>query len=213
MVSTTALTRDRSSFRGARLTVGTVLCCAACVAALSIAGCTGTGTGTGAPSSAATSTVGQNMAGPSVDVNVSRAIVDNVPKHWVLTSPETAVQSYLNWTSYAYRTAQSFVATKTMTPFEEVRVDSYIQFNIQKQRLLDQTLTGLKFGKDTVKDATATVSAVEIWSYRYLSIAVGNAVLSGPYTATYDTTYTVQKQPDGQWLVDSVEAKARGPVK
>jgi hypothetical protein len=37
-------------------------------------------------------------------------------------------------------------------------------------------------------------------------------VVGGPYTASYDATYTVVKK-SGHWIVDSVEAKPLGTVK
>ena len=58
-----------------------------------------------------------------------------------LTTPEAAVVSYLDWVSYAYLLSDSSVATQTMTPWEEVRVDSYIELNRQQGRGIEQSLT------------------------------------------------------------------------
>jgi hypothetical protein len=182
------------------------------VVLLAVAGCTGApGTDTGDGS--ATPTVGANMAGPAVDVNVTPEAVASQPKRWVLTTPESAIRSYLDWTSFAYRIGQSFVATATMTTMEEVHVDSYVQYNIQKSRLIDQTLTSITFGTLSVGSTSTLVPAKEKWTYRYLSIERGNKVMGGPYEASYDTTYTVVKTKDGVWVVDLVEATSLGTVK
>ena len=95
---------------------------------------------------------------------------------------------------------------------EAVRVDSYTQYNIEKQRMLDQTLTAITFGKPSVGATSTLVPATEQWTYRYISIKRGNASVGGPYTASYDTTYTVVKGKQG-WTVYSVAAKANGTVK
>lgn len=184
----------------------------ACVAVFALAGCSG-GTGTGTGSQNATTTAGAHMAGPAVDVHILQSAVNARPKPWVLTSPKSAVRSYLDWTTYAYRTGQSIFATATMSANEEVRVDSYIQLNIQKARLIDQKLTSMTFGKES-KGATGTVvPATEEWTYNYLSIDTGNKVLEGPFTASYATKYTVVKNDKGDWVVDSVQATAKGTVK
>jgi hypothetical protein len=145
-------------------------------------------------------------------VHLSAQAIHSVPAHWVLSTPTSAVRSYLAWTSYAFRTATSAVATPTMGPEEGVRVDSYVQYNLEKARLLDQTLTHITFGKPVISSARALVPTHEEWRYRYLSIAAGNRVVGGPYSVSYDATYTVTKTPGG-WLVDSVKAKALGEVK
>jgi len=153
------------------------------------------------------------MAGPAVDVHVTQAAVDARPTPWVLSTPASAVRSYLDWTTYAYRTGQSAVAQMTMTSYEEVRVDSYCQYNIQQKRLIDQKLESLVLGTP-VKEATCTlVPAQEKWTYSYLSIDTGNKRVGGPYTASYDSTYTVVKSATGDWLVDSVQATPKGTVK
>ena len=153
------------------------------------------------------------MAGPAADVHVSQAMVDSRPGLWNLKTPELAVRSYLDWTAYAYRTGQSALATATMTPYEEVRVDSFIQFNIEQKRLMDETLVSLVFGKTSTGSTSTLVPAKEVWKYSYLSIDKGNKVVGGPYTVAYDTTYTVVKQKSGVWLVDSVLAEPKGTVK
>ena len=152
------------------------------------------------------------MAGPAAEVHVTQEALASKPQPWVLTTPESAVRSYLDWTSYAYRIGQSSFATATMTSYEEVRVDSYVQYNIQKSRLIDQTLKSITFGKANLEGARTIVPAKEQWTYRYVSIDTGNKTLAGPYSASYDTTYTVVKSGK-RWVVDSVKAKNLGTVK
>jgi len=189
------------------------LCCLACVALLVVAGCSGSqGTGTSTGSSDASPTVGAHMAGPAAEVHVTQEALASKPQPWVLTTPESAVRSYLAWTSYAYRIGQSSFATATMSSYEEVRVDSYVQYNIQKKRLIDQTLSSITFGTPNIEGTRAIVPAKEQWTYRYVSIDTGNKTLAGPYSASYDTTYTVVKSGKG-WVVDSVKAKDLGTVK
>jgi len=186
------------------------LMCLALAGMLALAGC-GTAQ-TGGTSSETTATVGANMAGPAQKVVISQATVDARPQPWALTTPESAVRSYLDWISYAYRIATSDVATPTMGADEGVRVDSYIQYNLEQSRLIDQTLGSITFGTAS-KTATATLlPATEKWSYRYVSISTADKTLSGPFTASYDTTYTLTKTAKG-WIVQSVAAKAIGTVK
>lgn len=213
-VSTTPHPRNerRPAAWTVRSTCTAALVCVIAAVPLALAGCSG-GNGTNNGNAAVNATIGASMAGPVVDVHITQAAVNARPKAWVLTSPESAVRSYLDWTTYAYRTGQSNVATATMTSYEEVRVDSYIQFNIQKQRLLDQKLTSVTFGKSSVSASGTLVPTKETWSYDYLSIDTGNKLLSGPFTASYDATYTVVKTKSGFWLVDSVKATPKGPVK
>jgi hypothetical protein len=176
-------------------------------------GCSSTSTqGTSAASIVASAPVGAHMGGPAVDISVTATMVADTPSPWVLSSPASAVRSYLDWTSYAYRIAFSGAASATMSAAEFVRVDAYVQLNIEKKQLIDQSLTSITVGKPVVETTHTLVPTKEQWTYTYLSIAVGNEILGGPYTASYDTTYTVFKK-DGHWVVDSVAAKALGTVK
>jgi len=188
--------------------------CLACVVLLAVSGCSGGGQGTGPSTGSSNSspTVSAHMAGPAAEVHISQAAIAARPKPWVLTTPESAVRSYLDWTSYAYRIGQSSFATATMSSYEEVRVDSYVQYNIEKKRLIDQTLKSITFGTPSVGSTSTLVPAKEQWSYRYVSIDTGNKVISGPYTAKYDSTYTVVKAKNGDWVVDSVKATPQGTV-
>ncbi|MEI6624681.1 MAG: hypothetical protein WCP28_22560, partial [Actinomycetes bacterium] len=107
---------------------------------------------------------GASMAGPVVDINVTPSAVASRPKPWVLSTPQSAVRSYLDWISYAYRTGNSSAAKATMISYEEVRVDSYVQFNIEKTQLIDQTLTSITFGKPSVGSTSTLVPAKETWT-------------------------------------------------
>jgi len=175
-------------------------------------GCSGTGAKS-AGSAEASAPVGANMAGPSQKVVISKQSVAAKPAPWVLTSPESAVRSYLDWISYAYRITESSVATPTMTAEQEVHVDSYIQANLQKSQILDQKLASITFGKPSVTSTSTTLPATEHWSYRYVSISEVGKTVAGPYTADYQMTYVLTKNKAGEWLVDTVDVKALGDVK
>jgi hypothetical protein len=108
--------------------------------------------------------------------------------------------------------ANSDIATLTMGPREEVRVNSYAQMNKEQGRVLDQKLVLIKFGTPKIKDNQATIPAHEEWEYRYLGLA-DEKPTSPLYKASYDTTYTVVSMTKGRWVVDNVEAKALGEVK
>ena len=149
------------------------------------------------------------MAGPPADVHITAQAVASKPKAWVLSTPESAVRSYLDWTSYAYRIATSDAATATMGPDEGARVDSYIQYNLENKKLMKS----ISFGKPSVGSTSTLVPTKERWSYRYASIDVGNKTVGGPFSARYDATYTVVKSKKGDWQVYSVDAKAIGKVK
>lgn len=147
--------------------------------------------------------------------------------------PRTSVYSYLLWISYAYRILSSDVATSTFTPWEEVRVNSYVALNkLEKKRALDQVIVKLEFkGEPRITDDTSTVTgidleqakppyskvaivpAVETWKYRYIDIKTGR--YAGPwYDVTYDSTYTVVFDESRKaWLVHQVDATPRGEVK
>lgn len=152
------------------------------------------------------------MGGAVPDVQVTQEAVGDAPEAPDLTSPEAAVRSYLAWTSYAYRIGQSQVAVPTMTSYQEVRVDSYVQYNLQQSRLLDQTLASVTFGVPSAEQGRTLLPAHETWQYRYVSATEAGKVLGGPYEASYDATYTVVQDEQGAWLVDSVQATNQGLV-
>jgi hypothetical protein len=190
------------------------VCCVAGAMLLATSGCSsaGSSTGKGAGSAATSAPVGQNMAGPAQQVIISKEALANKPAPWVLSTPQAAVRSYLDWTSYAYRIAQSEVATPTMSAKQEVRVDSYTQLNLEKSQLIDQTLRSITFGSPSTVGTRTLLPAKEDWTYRYVSIQKAGQTIAGPYSVSYDTTYTVVKTSKG-WVVDSIQAKALGTVK
>lgn len=127
----------------------------------------------------------------------------------MLRDPKTAVYSYLLWISYAYRTLNSEIATHAFSPWEEVRVSSYVELNRQEGRAIDQRLVDFKSEVVRTEGETATVSAREEWVYRYISTADGSYA-SPVHTAAYDTTYTVVNTEGKGWLVDKVDATPVG---
>ncbi|MDY0340441.1 MAG: hypothetical protein RBS17_04440 [Coriobacteriia bacterium] len=156
-------------------------------------------------------TAGSAMAGPVAEVNVSEEALASQPEGMDLSTPEAAVRAYLDWSSYAYRTAQSRVALPTMSTNQEVRVDSYIQYNIQQGRLLDQALTSITFGEQREDAERVHVPVKESWSYTYVSTESEADIVSGPHEVSYEATYTVIPQGD-DWVVDEVKATALGTV-
>jgi hypothetical protein len=127
-----------------------------------------------------------------------------VPKEADLGSPERAVKSYTDWISFAYRVLDSEVATHTFTPHEEVRVNSYVQYNRIEGRGIEQFLADADYEQLKSRGATATLVGDEFWRYRYFDIEE-TRYLTGPLEASYDVTYTVVRQTDGRWLVDKVD--------
>lgn len=134
-----------------------------------------------------------------------------VPAPWDLSTPDTAVRSYLDWVSFSYRMANSDIPSATMTPEEGVRVDSYIQLNRIEGRGIEQFLDLFEITSVSQEASTAVVAARESWRYRYFSLDTLE-YLTEEYTASYDTTYTLVARPEG-WLVDRVEAAAGSEVK
>lgn len=135
-----------------------------------------------------------------------------VPPPPMLRDPKSSVYSYLLWITYAYRIADSDVATMAFSPYEEVRVNSYVQLNKEQGRALDQTLTAIQFKAVRTQGPTATVGAHEEWRYRYIDMKTGR-YNTDEFQAIYETTYTVVFYPDKKaWLVDSVEASATTPL-
>jgi hypothetical protein len=127
-----------------------------------------------------------------------------------LSTPESAAMSYLEWTSYAYRTADSDVASHTMTPSESVRVDAYIEFNRQQDRAIEQELTRFAAPPTSLEETRAVVVASEDWRYRYITLSSG--FYDGPAReVSYDATYTLVLDGD-TWLVDLVEATPLTPL-
>lgn len=121
------------------------------------------------------------------------------------TSDERAATlSFLQWMAYAYRMADSNVASATMTPQQAVRIDSYIELNRQKGQLLEQRLVSFDVRSVRRKGRTSTLTARELWRYRYVDLSTGQ-YRTAPAEASYATTYTLVRASAG-WLVDRVEA-------
>ena len=199
--------------RTARVVTSIALLCGALATLQLTVGCTDGSAGKSVGSAETSAVVGHNMAGPAQRVVISKQAVANQPMPWNLRTPESAVRSYLDWTSYAYRIAESSAATPTMSDRQEVRVDSYVQLNLEKSQILDQQLESITFGQPSVGTTSTLLPATEHWSYRYVSINEVGKTLRGPYTADYATTYTVVKNKKGDWAVDNVNVRAIGEVK
>lgn len=189
-----------------------LLIAAASLAALLLAGCTASG---GGSSTETTQTLPpghspQGMSTASTATAPTDGIV--VPPEPVFETPTQAVMSYLSWVTFAYQMANSDVATATFSPEEEVRINSYVQLNREKDQRIRQALVKFVPGKPS-KDGTRTlVPASETWEYQYLQLTTVKSI-SPTYTASYDTTYTLIEREQGGWIVDSVEATPRGEVK
>ena len=154
---------------------------------------------------------GYGMGGVDQSIALLASTIEDQPEPWNLGTPESAVRSYLDWVSYAYRVAESDVASQTQSAYQLVRTDAYIQANIQEQRLLDQVLESLTVGEPSIEGSTAVLPAEEEWSYRYVSIVEAGETISGPHTAHYKTTYTLVNTENG-WVVDDIEVEATGDV-
>jgi alpha-L-arabinofuranosidase len=155
---------------------------------------------------------GYGMGGVEQEIAILAETVNNKPAPWNLETPESAVRSYLDWVSYAYRVAESDVATPTQSPFQVVRTDAYVQANLQQERLLDQVLTSITFGSASIEGTKTVLPATEQWSYRYVSIKDAGKTIGGPYTANYETIYTLVNGDNG-WVVDGIDVKTLGEVK
>jgi hypothetical protein len=156
---------------------------AACLIALSSTGCSG------------------GSDEPTFTGSVVPPIRPGAPE---LSTPEAAVRSYTDWISYAYRILDSDVATHAFSEWEEVRVNSYVQYNKIEGRAIEQSLVTSEYDRAKSTDSTATIVGKEYWRYRYIA-ADGSKYLTGPLDASYDVTYTVVRKDVGTWLVDRVE--------
>jgi len=134
------------------------------------------------------------------------------PKAPAFDSPRKAVDSYLSWVSFAYEMANSDVATMTFSADEEVRVNSYVQLNKEKNRRIRQRLVRFTASAPTKVGKRTLLPAKEQWEYSYEALATTKS-LTPTYTVSYVTTYTLVPRAQGGWIVDSVEAKALGEVK
>jgi hypothetical protein len=128
-----------------------------------------------------------------------------------LSSPAAAVRSYVAWVAFGYRAGNAELASATMTPDEFVRVDAYVELNRQKGRRLDERVVSMTARGASVETSRATLAFGEEWRYSYLSLT-GDSTVAGPYSVSYDTTYTLVQPSPGRWLVDAVQAQPLGPV-
>lgn len=150
--------------------------------------------------SACTPVAPQPVGTPGVDI-----AADPVePAPWDLTTPESAVRSYLDWVSFSYRMIDPEIPMATMTPGEGLRVDGYIQRNWMNGKGLEQSLESIEFTPISEESTSAVVAAHEEWTYRYFTVGTLEYV-SEVTRESYETTYTLVRDPSG-WLVDSVEA-------
>jgi len=129
-----------------------------------------------------------------------------------LSTPEAAVKSYLAWISYAYAIGDSNVSTPTMTPYEGVRIDSYVQLYKERGQTLEQRLVKFAVTSSKISGKTATVKTKETWEYRYLlSSQPPDQQKPALHQTVYVVTYHLKKS-DSRWQVDSVDATAKTKV-
>jgi len=189
--------------------LGSVVMAALIVSALLggalISGCSG------GPQTAGSDTGSRSVEMTAGQFPATTPLPGQQPPPPALKDPRTAAYSYLLWISYAYRVLNSDVASKTFDPYEEVRVNSYVMYNLQEGRAIDQRLLEAKLKDSESKGDTATVSFREEWVYRYISTKTGKYTTPA-MNASYDTTYTVVKIKN-DWVVHSVEATSSAPVK
>lgn len=128
------------------------------------------------------------------------------------SSPKAAVLTYLDYTRFAYRMANSDLASAAASPYEGVHVDSYIELNREKDQGIEQQLTKFAERSQSKEGTRVVFAASEEWRYRYFTLS--SKVYATPmYTTAYETTYTLVARPRGGWYVDSVDAKALTTVK
>ncbi|MEI8083464.1 MAG: hypothetical protein WCI74_16630 [Actinomycetes bacterium] len=172
-------------------------------AMLLLVGCAGGTTGSGSAAQSVEATPGTFPA--------TTPKPGEQPPPPALNDPRTAVYSYQLWISYAYRVLNSDVASRTFDPSEEVRVNSYVMYNFQEGRAIDQRLLVATVKSSESQGSTATVAMHEEWVYRYISTQTGKYTTPA-LNASYETTYTLVRQND-DWVVHSVEATAGTAVK
>jgi len=133
------------------------------------------------------------------------------PENTDLSTPESAVRTYLDWISHAYRIKNSHVAWDYMTSWEFVRVDAYMQKNLAAGRGIDQQLTAFDITQVTGSETTKSVDTYEGWTYRYFGS--DGEYISEELTATFTNRYTVVRDAQRNlWLVDKVYVVPKGEV-
>lgn len=140
-----------------------------------------------------------------------RPVVPPPPVRPDPSTPESAVRSYLAWTSYAYVVGESDVASKAVDPYELVHVDSYIEYNRENgAQAIYQILEDFRIRGTSTEGTHTLLAASEKWRYRYFSLKDQSWL--GPVRQTsYVTTYTLFPVEDG-FIVGGVEASATTPV-
>lgn len=179
----------------ARVCLGALLVVVLLGAAL-LVGCTRSGA---KPPNAASSSETSQSLFPATTPNPGTQ-----PPPPALKDPRTSVYSYMLWISYAYRVLNSDVASMTFDPYEEVRVNSYVMYNLQEGRAIDQKILSANLKSWESKGTSATVAMHEDWAYRYIDTTTGKYT-TPRLNASYETTYTVVNL-GGNWVVHSVEA-------
>lgn len=130
-----------------------------------------------------------------------------------LATPVSAVESYGDWISYAYRVLKSDVATHAFSVYEEVRVNSYVQLlGTERRQAIEQHLDDHEYRLVSKAESSAVVAGWEKWTYRYIDIET-REYATEPMQASYDVTYTVIVEPGKGWVVDRVDAVAKNEVK
>jgi hypothetical protein len=185
------------------LTITVIVVVVFALAAAMLSGCGGKSATTANSSASTETTPGQF---PATTPNPGAQ-----PPPPALKDPRTAVYSYQLWISYAYRVLNSDVASRTFDPDEEVRVNSYVMYNFQEGRAIDQRLLVAKVKNWRSEGSTATVAMHEEWIYRYISTKTGK-YMSPALNAAYETTYTLVRRND-DWVVHSVQAAPGAAVK
>jgi len=127
-----------------------------------------------------------------------------------LSTPASAVRSYLDWVTLAYRLANPSLVQEVCTPAEAVRVDAYVELNRQEGQAIEQHLEVFEVRETRTMETTAAVVTYEEWRYRYFTLDAVEYV-GRQLEASYDATYTVLRLGDGRWRVDAVEAVEAAP--
>ncbi|MFA5844967.1 MAG: hypothetical protein WC971_09095 [Coriobacteriia bacterium] len=128
------------------------------------------------------------------------------------SAPASATVTYLQWVSYSYLVRDSEVSSFTYTPNHSVRINSYIEANREQARGIDERLQRFVIKGTQISGDHARITAREDWKYRYFDLA-GGKYRSSWYTVSYDSNYYLELTPDRRWVVDVVDAQARGTVK
>jgi len=127
-----------------------------------------------------------------------------MPTEMRQATPEEAVETYLEWLTFAYRYADSEVATPTMTADMAQRVSYYITMNLSADRVLNQRLDSFEIVEVENQNEIALVKTKEAWTFNYLSPQTGE--FGDDFEVTYSVRYTVIVI-NGMWRVQNVAAE------